>query len=201
MRQTIAPLKTTLIGGALFLVPLVVIGAIVGKAIEIAYGILKPAAKWVIAFDDPTALAFAGVAAVLLVVLLCFLAGMVARWALARQVSRWVEDRLNDIYPRYAVLKSMAQGYGLPDSGHALIPVLARYDDRLQIAFEVERAQDGLVTLFLPGSPDPWAGTIAHMTPDRVTPLQTDFDTVMKSLQWLGRGTAGILDATRQQTN
>lgn len=194
MRHTIAPLKTTLIGGALFLVPLVLVVAIVGYAVGMAYRILKPLAEWTITFNDPLALSLAGVAAVMLVILLCFLGGVAARWALAQRVTQWIEDRLNDIYPRYAVLKSMAQGYGLSDGGHALIPVLARYDDRVQIAFEVERAKNGLVTLFLPGSPDPWAGTIAHMTAERITPLDTDFDTVMKSLQWLGRGSAVILD-------
>jgi uncharacterized membrane protein len=195
MRHTIAPIKTTLIGGVLFLIPFVIIVAVLGKAVEMAYHALKPAAHWVIAFDDPTALALAGVASVLLVVLACFAAGVLARWAFARRFTQWIEDRLNDVYPRYAVLKSMAQGYGMPDAGQALLPVIIRYDDRMQIAFEVERGNEGLVTLFLPGSPDPWAGAIIHMTPDRVTPLDTDFDTVMKRLQWLGRGTASLADS------
>ena len=196
MRQAIAPLKSTLIGGVLFLIPLVIVVAVLGKAVELAYHALKPAAQWAITFDDPTALALAGAAAVVLVVLLCFIAGLLARWAFAKRIGQWIEDRLNDVYPRYAVLKSMAHGYGVAETGHALKPVLARYNDHDRIAFEVERGTDGRVTLFLPGSPDPWAGAIIHMDAERVEPLETDFDTVMKSLQWLGRGTAEILPAS-----
>lgn len=195
MRHAIAPLKTTLIGGVLFLIPFIIIVAVLGKAVEVAYQALKPAARWVIAFNDPTALALAGLAAVLLVLLLCFAAGMIARWAFARRFTQWIENRLNDIYPRYAVLKSMAQGYGMQGAGQALLPVTVQYEGHMRIAFEVERGTDGLVTVFLPGSPDPWAGVIAHVPAGRVTPLGADFDTVMKRLQWLGRGTASLIDA------
>ena len=52
------------------------------------------------------------------------------------------------------------------------------------------------MTLFVPGSPDPWAGAVIHMTEDRVKPLNVPFEAVVRSMKRMGYGTASMLDGT-----
>jgi uncharacterized membrane protein len=68
-----------------------------------------------------------------------------------------------------------------------LKPVLVRFDDLSQVAFEVESHEDDSVTVYLPGCPDPWSGSLVNMTKDRVERLDTDFVTVVKRLRTVGK--------------
>ena len=49
-------------------------------------------------------------------------------------------------------------------------PVLVRLDDVARLGFEVDRADAGPVSVYLPGSPDPWQGVVVHVEPGRVEP-------------------------------
>ena len=84
----------------------------------------------------------------------------------------------------------------MDDDETKLLPIVARLDDYSQIAFEVERLESGVVVVFLPGSPDPWSGTVAFMSPDRIEPLDLDFRSAAAPLRALGRG-SGLVLATK----
>ena len=70
-------------------------------------------------------------------------------------------------------------------------PVLARFDDRWQIAFEVERIIGGKVSVFVPGAPDPWSGSVCIMTDDRISRLDSDPLATLDVLKQLGKGASG----------
>ena len=65
---------------------------------------------------------------------------------------------------------------------------VVRFDDLWQIGFEIERIEGGKVALFLPGSPDPWSGSVCIAEADRVTPLDLPVAAVVKMVRRLGRG-------------
>lgn len=73
-----------------------------------------------------------------------------------------------------------------------------RFDDLAQIAFEVERGPGDLVTVYLPGSPDPWSGSVAHVESDRVDQLGGDFASVVKTLRKVGRGSISLLETSEK---
>jgi len=56
-----------------------------------------------------------------------------------------------------------------------MIPVLVRFDDVTRIAFQAERTDGPLISIYLPASPDPWSGCVIFMTPDRVEQLDIPF--------------------------
>jgi uncharacterized membrane protein len=56
----------------------------------------------------------------------------------------------------------------------------------------MERA-DGIVTVFLPGSPDPWSGTVLHMPEDRIVVMEAKMQDVTKIMKSLGRGSCDII--------
>ena len=150
--------------------------------------------------------------ALLLVLLVCYGAGLLARAAFGRALSERFENRLHALYPRYTVIKAMTQGLG-GGSGHdALSSVLVSFDDHQMLAFEVERSPEmnsggntdsgaeikptshpEQVTLYLPGSPDPWSGTVINVTPDRVQTLDTPFPDLLGAFEKLRLDSQKIL--------
>ena len=87
--------------------------------------------------------AVASLIALALVLLLCYGAGLLARAAIGRALSESFEDRLHALYPRYTVIKGMAQGLSANAVTNPLKTVLVGLDDHQQMAVEVERLADG----------------------------------------------------------
>ena len=102
---------------------------------------------------------------------------------------------LLQMIPGYAWVKGVTGGIRDEDAEELLKPVLVRFDDQFQFAFEVERVADGLVAVYLPGSPDPRSGTVSFVADDRVKPVDTSFTAVTKACKNLGRGSAVILSS------
>jgi uncharacterized membrane protein len=144
-------------------------------------------------FQDVGGIALASLAAVLLVLLLCFGAGLLARAAAGRAFAARFENRLQTLYPRYSVIKAMSQGLHGALGQSVLRPVMASFDDHQLMAFDMERLDDGRVVLYLPGAPDAWSGSVALVAADKVEPLDIDSAELAKALQGLGLGTAALL--------
>ena len=90
MKRILQFLRTTLVGGLLFLVPIMVLVVVLGKALALAHKLVDPLAEHlpvhsVIGLRTPILLAIA------IIVLFCFLAGLLARKALAKKLVRGLE--------------------------------------------------------------------------------------------------------------
>ena len=72
------------------------------------------------------------------------------------------------------------------------VPVIARFDDNAQIAFEVERTGHDEVVVYLPGCPDPWSGSVVYMKPDRIEPLPMSVSEAVRTIRTLGRGSSKV---------
>jgi uncharacterized membrane protein len=185
------PFRTTALGGLIFLVPFVVVVLVVGKALAVTKSFATPIAQ-AIGFERIAGVALVDVLAALLLVGICWLAGLVAMSHRGRALHAGLDEKLLNLFPRYGFVKSMTESLA-GDGKQATLPVVVvRFDDQSQVAFEVERT-DTQVVVFLPGSPDPWSGAVSLVTPDRVQELDVDFKTAVKSIRLLGRGTGRFL--------
>jgi uncharacterized membrane protein len=158
--------RTTLAGGVLFLLPLVVLVMLLGKVAQMAHKLVAPLAERlpvesVIGLDTPRFLA------VFLIVLFCFLAGVLARTALARSASNRVESVLANL-PGYEFVRSITARLLTPEQTPSRPVVLARIEDAWQIGVLVERVDEGHVAVFVPGTPDPKSGAVYLMGNDRI---------------------------------
>jgi uncharacterized membrane protein len=198
--NTIGFLKTTAIGGLLFLLPLIVLGALVGQVVPIVLTIAETLGE-VLPVKTPGGIALLILLAIGILLLLCFGAGLLARKSLARRISRVFEKKLVLLFPRYAILKDqMADTIGGDQTQPRMKPVLVRFDDVMRIAFETERSENTqLVAVFLPGSPDPWSGKTAIVAADRVEPLSIDFGVAVATCEQLGRGSFNLLAESAAQ--
>lgn len=185
--------RTTLAGGILFLLPAIVLVAIVGKALEIAHKIIAPLAELLpvpslIGLDAPMLLAVG------LVILFCFLAGVVARTTIAQRATNYVEAAALSHVPGYEFVKAISQSLLVPEKSPDYTVVLARFDDVWQLAFFVERLKNGHVAVFVPGSPSPQSGSVYFMTEDRVKTTDITFNAAMKCLKRYGKGAGALLE-------
>ena len=187
-------LKTTAIGGLLFLLPLIVLGALFGQIAPIVVSVASFLNEY-IPVKTATGIAILVGLSIALILLLCFTAGMFARWSLGRKISVAFEKRLALLFPRYSVLKDqMADTIGGNETRPQMKPVLVMFDEYQRIAFETERDEKkGLATIYLPGSPDPWSGKVVILKLERVTRLDTDFGHAAATCEQVGRGSIATI--------
>ena len=142
------------------------------------------------------------VVAIAILLLLCFGAGLLARRSFIQKLGGAFEKQLAFFFPRYTILKDqMADSIGGDENRPQMKPVLVRFDDFMRIAFETERSENSkLVTIYLPGSPDPWAGKAIVVDSDRVQALTTEFGTAVATCEQLGRGTVKLIGDIQSPT-
>jgi uncharacterized membrane protein len=187
VNKSLGFLKTTALGGAIFLLPLVVLGALLGEVAQIVITVAEALNK-ALPIDSPQAWTLFVLLAIVVLLAACFVAGLAARWTFGQRLSVWMERKLTLFFPRYVIVKArMAGSIGGEHAKTALKPVLVAFDDMLRIAFEVERQAGGLVAIYLPGAPDPWAGSVVYVEENRVRPLNVDFSQALAVFERLGR--------------
>jgi uncharacterized membrane protein len=193
MNKFIRFLKTTAIGGLLFLLPLIVIGALIGQIVPIIMSVARGLGG-VIPIKTPGGIGLLILLSIAVLLLACFGAGLLARRSLGKKLSENFEKYLLLLVPRYAIIKEqMVSGIGGHENIPTMKPVLVRFIDSQRIGFETERTDDGLVTVYLPGSPDPWAGSVVQLNADRVKTLDAEFGNTVATFEQLGRKSAALL--------
>lgn len=185
-------LKTTVLGGILFLVPIIILIAIIGKALQIT-GKLAAPISGLLGVEAIGGIAVAQLLAIGILVLICFIAGLAAKTPYAKKFVRFLEVNVLEKIPVYDLLKSKTQNILSAENTGEMDPVLARFDDLWQLAFEIERLEGGSVVLFLPGAPDPWSGTVCVVTADRITPLKLKLKSAVLLMKRLGKGASEML--------
>ncbi len=185
-------LKTTIVGGLLFLVPVVLLVAIVGHAMRLVSKIAAPiAARFPV--HEVAGVAFASVVAALVLMLLAFLFGLVARTDTGRAVMRWFEESLLGGLPQYRMMKTMAEGLAQVESASDIKPALVSIEGGWQIGYVLEEMRTGWTAVFLPQAPTPMSGNVMYMPSHRVRPLDMPIGEAMLLVKRLGVGSAAAL--------
>lgn len=189
-------LFTTALGGVLFLVPMVFVALILAKALQIMTMVAQPMEK-LVPIDSIAGIGIINIMAVLLMLLVCVLAGLVARSRPAQAVYKRVDAVLLELIPGYAWTKTvMSSLAGSADVEEHFKPVLVTLDDQMQIAFELERTEENLVVVFIPGAPDVRSGAVAYVTAERVTPSDASFLAINQSMKHMGKAASQLLPAS-----
>lgn len=191
MKRLTEFIETTVMGGALFLVPIVIVLAIVEKAHEMTTAMVTPliTLAHVEALFSPIAI---GLLAVVIIVAVCFAAGLYAKTPQAKRALKWLEDVVLIHVPGYSYVRSVTGSLsGIEAHKHQL--VLARLDDTWQIAFLVERLDAGYLAVYVPGAPSTTSGSVYFMTEDRVRPLDVPSQMAIRCVHQFGEGSAALL--------
>jgi len=185
-------LKTTIVGGLMFLVPLILIGLVLRRALEFAGKIVKPVVA-VFPYNQVAGIAVGTVVAALMLVAVAFLAGLAARTKTGRKLTHWVEQSFLGNMPQYRVVTSMAEGLTKIEQGDGLTPVLVSADGSWQLGYALEELRGGWTAVFIPQSPTPMSGNVLYVPSDRIRALDIGIHKAMKLVKQMGMGSAEAL--------
>ena len=184
-------LRTTLIGGLLFLVPLGVLLMAIAKPLAFAQKVVTPLTDK-LPFDSMIGLETPVLAALLLLILCCFLIGLYARTPFAKRTVKKAESAILSKVPGYGMLKGMSEGLVGLENADTYPVVILTIDDVGQIALLIEEGDDGLVTVFVPDAPSPKSGGVFFVKRELITRVDMPLPTAMKCLKSFGEGTTEL---------
>ena len=189
-------LKTTLIGGAIFLVPVALLLGILGHALKLAIDASQPVLN-VLHFDKIGKVAGVGLVtavAVILLVLVSFFAGLVARTRAGSRVSGWFEKSFLGNLPQYQAMRSIAQELAQAEgASEEFKPVLVRGEGSWQIGYLIEPIENGWLAVFVPQAPKPMTGHVRYFPADRVRTLDITMLQARAIVKNIGVGSAAAL--------
>jgi uncharacterized membrane protein len=188
-------LRATLVGGLLFLLPVVLIVIVLNHAMQLAVKVAKPISSLlpveaVIGIRGETCLA------VLLLILLSLGAGLVAQTKAGKRILSWSENSFLGGLPQYQVMKSMAEGLAHVESAESVHPALVSIEDGWQMGYLLEPLEKGWVAVFLPQAPTPMSGNVMYLPADRVRPLGITMVQALAIVKHIGVGSAKVLHGT-----
>jgi uncharacterized membrane protein len=187
-------LKATIVGGIVFLVPLILLILVMRHAMAFAGKIAGPIAA-LVPEHKIAGVAAATIIAAVVLLLLCFLAGLFARTQTGRGLAQWLEDSLLGNLPQYRMVKTMAEGLAQIEDSQNLRPAMVSIEGGWQLGYLLEEVGPGWVAVFLPQAPTPMSGNVMYMPAGRVRALDMPIGEAMLLIKRLGVGSAHALRA------
>lgn len=189
MKPVVEFVKTTVTGGILFLIPLVIGLVFLRHAFEFARRIAEPLASF-LPVDRIAGVVVADLIAGIGVLAVAFLFGLIARTRLGTGVMAKLERLVLHRMPGYTLLKNIS---AKADANHHIDVALVHFSDRLMLGFVMDRLDNGLLAVFLPSAPTPTSGTIYFMDAARVQRLDIKLTEAMQCIMQLGSGAGELL--------
>jgi uncharacterized membrane protein len=185
-------LRTTILGGAFFLMPIVVLAYLLNKAFDFARRALKPVAK-IIPDQLVSGAMMEAIMAIGLIVLLCFLAGLFARTLMAQKITSELESAPLSKVPAYDYLKQAGSSMmGLGEMAEHPV-VLAQLGDAWRLGVQTDLVRGGLAAIFVPNSPNTFSGSVFFVASDKVQRLEVPLAGALRCLERCGVGAASLL--------
>jgi len=185
-------LKVTLVGGLLVVLPLWVSLLMLFKAINGALKMLLPIAKLL-----PQRIVHEKISAILLLLLICFVVGLLTRTRLGQRIGHWIVENILDRIPGFALIRGMTRQFVGNKEETLFQPALVEIEEALVPAFIIEKHTDGQFTVFVSSSPTPMAGAIYILSPERVHPVDVPLRKAMVCVTKWGAGAAEMRAAMR----
>jgi uncharacterized membrane protein len=165
------------------------------KIIPIARKITDPLAE-VIPAESVVGLKIPVLLTILLILLICFVAGLLANTRAAKRMVSGLEDTLLGKIPGYSLIKSMSEDVAGVEGDSANQVVLVRFDEAWQFGLKIEEISEGkLIAVFIPDSPTPQTGGLLIVDASRVKPTNLSINQVFACLKNRGTGVHKLLKA------
>jgi uncharacterized membrane protein len=187
MKSFLSFIKTTITGGVLFLLPVVLLIIIFGKALNILRKLSAPISEKL-----PTiifGLDGSNLVAIALLILICFLSGLLFRSKFVRKWIKKLEDDVLIHLPGYVLIKSITAGAMGEKSDDDMLPVLIRDDETWNLAFLVEKGEK-FSTVFIPDAPRHDAGEVKIIPTNRIEKLDISVNKFTQSIKTYGKGSS-----------
>ncbi len=187
-------LKTTLFGGFLVVLPIIVLIFVLGWLYDSLLDKIRPITNILIETTRFSELA-ASVIAIVVILLLFFIVGLIVQTRIGKYFFHFFEERFLKRIPLYRIIKeTVIQLFGgdkLIFKSVALVKPFG--NDTMITAFITDESENDYVTVFIPSSPAPTGGYIYHIKKEFVTKIDYPIEQAMKTVLSLGAGSKDFL--------
>jgi uncharacterized membrane protein len=190
MKNSLLFVARTTFSGLLILVPIYLTVLLLLKAMSSVAGAVRPLSRLL-----PDWFPAEGLLSLLVVLLLCFLLGVLVRTRAGRAAGERIEHRFFDRIPGYAVIRGLTHQLAGDTRERTWKPALAEIEEALVPAFIIEELEDGRFTVFVPSVPTPLAGAVYVLDRNRVHPVDVPFTHTLKILSRWGSGAKELVMA------
>ena len=124
--------------------------------------------------------------------LVCFLAGLLANTVIAQRLVNVLESSLLSKIPAYDYLKQeSASALGVAEIAEHPV-VFVPMEGGWQLGVQTGTVSDGLVSVFVPGAPDPHSGSVFFFSTDTVQPAGVKLVAALNCLRRCGAGASDL---------
>ncbi|SFD29949.1 DUF502 domain-containing protein [Flavobacterium phragmitis] len=192
MKSIFKIIKATFLGGILFLAPLVVLLVILEKGYGIIQKVTLPLVNN-LPRVHVLGIALQELVGIVIIILICFIAGLLARTAKAKNLIQKLEDGILSFVPGYSFMKSMNENIMGIESKEDLKVILVPTDAGLQFAFLIEQIDDNNFTVFVPDAPNPWSGSVVFVEKKDIKEIDMTQKQALACIRKLGFGSKELL--------
>lgn len=192
MKSILKIIKATFLGGLVFLVPLVVLLIVLEKG----YGLVQKTTLPLVSTLPKVSvlgLAIQELVGILIIILICLVAGLLAKTTAAEKLVQKLEDGILSFVPGYSFMKSMNENILGLESKDDLKVILVPTDAGLQFAFLIEQVSDEKFTVFIPDAPNPWSGSVVFVDKKDITEIDITQKQALACIRKLGYGSKELL--------
>jgi uncharacterized membrane protein len=192
MQKALEYVRTTVIGGAVFLLPMLLAYFIITKAVQIFGPLLRPL---VVEFGIETVIgAAAGTIITLLsLALAAFLFGLFSRTLVGQSLLKWMQAGIVSALPRFHLMQGIAESLD-HDQGGEIPVVIVPADAGWQLALQLEEPHGDWCSVFIPGSPQWTSGSVSFAHIDDVHQIDMSLAKSLMVMRRCGMGSARICD-------
>ena len=187
--------KTTALGALLIIVPFAIVALALLQVTRLVGKLVLPIFQY-LPFDSATLRVLMIVAAVLLVVLLCYFTGLLVRTRWGRRLRNWFESCFLERIPGYKMVRSLAHQYLGEEDERKFRPVLVdlHATGSKMVGLEIEELPDGTVAVFLPSVPAVTLGQVHIVPADRISAVSASLHAALETLTMFGEGASKLID-------
>ena len=141
------------------------------------------------------------VLSLLLVLIICFLVGLLVHTPIGEAVRSQIEKSVFEKIPGYSLIRSLMRQVAGESRENVWKPALAEIEEALVPAFVIEELEDGRFTVFVPSVPTPFAGAVYILSRERVHLLDVPFKQAVQTVTKWGSGSKELVAAMKKQSS
>lgn len=181
-------IRTTLIGGVLVLLPVYLLMLVLLKMFSAAMQLIAP-----IMAGMPATAGYPGLLATAVIVVACFVAGLVVRTGPGRRAIDTAQRQVLEKIPGYTMLRNLVSRFSGDEDIGSFMPALVEIEEALVPAVIVEDLPDGQFVVLVPSVPTPFAGALYILPAARVHKVNVPLRRLLQVYSKWGEGTGELV--------
>ena len=184
--------KTTVIGGALVLLPIAGCLYLLVLVVNSVIAAIKPL-NALLPVEKLGGVALADFVAIAIVIGACFLLGLLVPTAVGQGLGRLLESKFLNLLPGYQVARRVARQLAGSEGEMLGAPVLVKLGDSRQMAFLIDETPTGQACVFIPLSPVLSMGHVHIVNAEAIERLAVPVTKIVNCVSSCGIGSLELL--------